>query len=269
MGIQQMSKARNIISMLSLFIGFMLIASSSHSSDWLTIKWLDDDRTAIITAEIPEKMDTPEFEVQIRNHLIDECQRKDKYLTGLLMFKKERDAISSFLGKVPAMWFGACGMDNDVEKVMSWTEDERKSIQERVYTLKHTDIELALESFRGRCTSPFGIGAAQFMARKTVKAIEGRMFAMGGIKQLSGQGSCAYKLGKSPHTQTFILLEWKYENLPRDDVLLDGWDENFNQVTLKLTLGNNQLANKQAYRDVFKEIEATILKETGQSPIIN
>ena len=264
-----MCKERLTIKMISLFIGFILIASSSHSSDWLTIKWLDDDRTATITAEIPEKMDTPEFEVQIRNHLIDECQRKDKYLTGLIVFKKERDAISTFLGKVPAMWIGVCGMDNDVEKVMSWTDDERKSIQKRVYTLKHTDIELALESFRGRCISPFSVGAAQFVPRKNARNIEGKMFAIGGIKQLSGQGSCTYKLGKSPLTQTVIQLEWKYENLPRDDVLLDGWDENFNQVTLKLTLGNNQLANKQAYRDVFKEIEATILKETGQSPIIN
>jgi len=66
-----MSKARYTIKMLSLSIGFMLIASSSHSSNWLTIQWLDDDRTAIIRAEIPEKMDTPEFEAQLRNYFID------------------------------------------------------------------------------------------------------------------------------------------------------------------------------------------------------
>ena len=68
---------------------------------------------------------------------------------------------------------------------------------------------------------------------------------------------------------TSMNIELKYDDLPREDVVWDGWDKNYNQVTLKLTLGNNQLANKQAYRDVFKEIEATILKETGQSPIIN
>lgn len=117
--------------------------------------------------------------------------------------------------------------------------------------------------------SPLTVNAAHFTARKNLKNVDGKLIAIGGIKKIAGFANCNYRLGKSPNTQTLYQAEWKYENLPREDVLWDGWDENFNQVTLKLTLGNNQLANKQAYRDVFKEIEATILKETGQSPVIN